>query len=133
MRLTSLVMKRFMQITLVLGTLSMPAFAQEEEPSEQGLSLMERGAQMFMEGMLGEMEPALEGFEDLARNMAPSLRNFANEMGPKLSEIFEQVEDWNAYQAPEMLPNGDIIIRRKPDHPLMPPDTPTEPEPQIDL
>ena len=42
-------------------------------------------------------------------------------------------QDWSAYEAPEMLPNGDIIIRRKPDHPLTPPETPTEPAPQIEL
>lgn len=107
--------------------------AEEEAPSERGLSLMERGAQLFMEGILDEMEPALDGVEGLAQQMAPALRNFAKEMGPKLSEILEDVEDWNAYQAPEMLPNGDIIIRRKPDHPLVPPETPTEPEPQIEI
>ena len=94
---------------------------------------MERGAQLFMEGILKEMEPAIEEFEGLADKMGPALKMFADEMGPKLAEILEQVDDWTAYQAPEMLPNGDIIIRRKPDHPLVPPETPTQPAPQIEL
>lgn len=122
-------MTRILFICLLLAASSVSA--QEEE--ERGLSLMERGAKMFMEGILGEMEPAIEEMEGLAERMGPALRSFAREMGPKLTEILEQVEDWNAYQAPEMLPNGDILIRRKPDHPLEEPETPTEPSPQIDL
>ena len=39
------------------------------------------------------------------------------EMGPALAEIADKVEDWSRYEAPEILPNGDIIIRRKPDLP----------------
>ena len=126
-------MKQISAALLSFSLLASPVSAQEEAPSEGGLSLMERGAQMFMDGILDEMEPAFEGMEGLAERLAPSLRNFAREMGPKLSEILESVDDWNAYQAPEMLPNGDIIIRRKPDHPLTPPETPTEPEPQVDI
>ncbi|SFE91112.1 hypothetical protein SAMN04488523_11215 [Sulfitobacter brevis] len=126
-------MKQISAAVLTFGLLAAPLMAEEEAPSERGLSLMERGARLFMEGILDEMEPALDGVEGLAQQMAPALRNFAKEMGPKLSEILEDVEDWNAYQAPEMLPNGDIIIRRKPDHPLVPPETPTEPEPQIEI
>ncbi len=84
--------------------------ASQEQPSEDGgLSLMERGAQMFMEGMLKEMEPALEGLEELG----PMLRGFAQEMGPALTDLLEQVEDWSVYHPPEILPNGDIILRRK--------------------
>jgi hypothetical protein len=121
-------MKRIRLIILV--ALAPLAVAAEED---RGLSLMERGAQMFMEGILKEMEPAIEEFSGLADQMGPALKNFAQEMGPKLTELLEEVEDWSAYQAPEMLPNGDIVIRRKPDHPLVKPETPTEPAPQIDL
>lgn len=116
-------------MVLVLN-LAAPAAVAEEE---QGLSLMERGAQMFLEGILKEMEPAIDEFSGLADEMGPALRQFAQEMGPKLTELLSEIEDWSAYQPPEVLPNGDIIIRRKPDHPLTPPDTPTEPAPQIDL
>ena len=103
------------------------------EEAGDGLSLMERGAQLFMEGILREMEPAIEEFQGFADDMGPALRQFADEMGPKLGALLEEIEDWSAYMPPEVLPNGDIIIRRKPDHPLTPPDAPTEPAPQIEL
>jgi hypothetical protein len=34
-------------------------------------------------------------------------------MGPALRDLMDQVGDLSAYHAPEVLPNGDIIIRRK--------------------
>ena len=123
-------MKRSFTALVLLVGLSAPMVLAEEE---RGLSLMERGAQMFLEGILKEMEPAIDEFSGMAREMGPALRQFTQEMGPKLTELLSEIEDWTAYQAPEVLPNGDIIIRRKPDHPLTPPETPTEPAPQIDL
>lgn len=114
-------------LTFVAFTLVAPA-AQAEE--DRGLSLMERGAQMFMEGILKEMEPAIDEFSGLAEEMGPALRQFADQMGPKLTELLNEVEDWNAYMAPEVLPNGDIIIRRKPDQPL---EAPKEPAPEVEL
>ncbi len=123
------------QLVISLGAaalFSLPAQAQEQT-EDRGLSLMERGAQMFMEGIMKEMSPAFEDLSDLADQMRPALRDFAQEMGPKLRELVDEVDDWSVYQAPEVLPNGDIIIRRKPDHPMVPPETPTVPTPQIDL
>ncbi|MBD3662706.1 hypothetical protein [Sulfitobacter aestuariivivens] len=121
-------MKPIIAAIIAIALLAPAARAQAEGPS-----LMERGAELFLEGLLKEMQPAIEEFEGLADQMGPALRLFADEMGPKLAEILEEVEDWSAYQAPEILPNGDIIIRRKPDHPLTPPAEKTEPEPQIEL
>jgi hypothetical protein len=101
-------MKRIL-LTCLLCLLGLSVLrAQEAEPPS---SLMERGAQQFLEGLLQEMEPALEG-----------LMSFINEMGPAMQDILDEVKDWSVYQAPEVLPNGDIIIRRKPDVP--------EPEPE---
>ena len=114
-------------VALSLSTL--PAAAQDSE----GPSLMERGAQLFLEGLLKEMEPAIEEFGGLADEFGPALRGFADEMGPKLAEILGQVEDWSAYEVPEILPNGDIIIRRKADRPLPKPEDKSAPAPQIDL
>jgi hypothetical protein len=116
-------------ILVIAALMAAPATAE----GERGLSIMERGAQLFFEGLLKEMEPAIEEFSGLADEMGPALRQFADQMGPKLTEMMQQVEDWSLYQAPEMLPNGDIIIRRKPDHPLEKPKVPTEPAPQIEL
>ncbi|KIN61692.1 hypothetical protein Z945_2685 [Sulfitobacter noctilucae] len=110
------------------------AFAQDSDaPPSEGLSLMEWGAQMFLDGILKEMEPAIEDFSGLAEEMGPALRQFADQMGPKLADLMNEIEDWSAYLPPEVLPNGDIIIRRKPEAPMVPPATPTEPAPQIDL
>ena len=112
---------RIPSTVFAIACLCTPAFAEDED----GLSLMERGAQLFLEGILQEMEPALEGLEGLG----PALRDFAQEMGPALGEVLEQIEDWSVYHPPEILPNGDIILRRK---------TPEEDKPgedggQIDL
>lgn len=116
------------QIILLIAVLlvSAPLAQAEDDP---GPSLMERGAQMFLEGILKEMEPAIEEFSGLADEMGPSLREFAQDMGPKLGALMSEIEDWSVYEAPEVLPNGDIIIRRKPDQPPVAEDT----APQIDL
>ena len=107
-----------MKHTFALCLILLPGLAAAEE--DRGLTLMERGAQLFMEGILKEMEPAIDEFAGLADQMGPALKNFAEEMGPRLGALMEQVEDWSVYEAPEMLPNGDIIIRRKPDAQEMP-------------
>ncbi|SIS23038.1 hypothetical protein [Roseovarius nanhaiticus] len=113
-------------LPLVLAfALAMPASAQDTEaPSKDGLSLIEDGARMFFEGLMQEAEPALEGMREMADRLGPQLRGFAEEMGPALAEILKDVEDLSVYEAPEQLPNGDIIIRRK--EPLPP--APERPE-----
>ena len=73
--------------TLALALAAAPAAAQEAGPGE-GFDLMERGLGLLMEGLGDEMAPMLR-----------QLRELAGEL--------------DAYEAPERLPNGDIIIRRK--------------------
>ncbi|CTQ49906.1 hypothetical protein [Jannaschia donghaensis] len=103
---------------LIVATAALPVAAQEED------SLMKRGLRLFMEGLMEEMEPTLRDFGELAENAAP----FLQEMQRSLGEV---VEDFDAYHAPEILPNGDIVIRRK--TPLTDPLPPTEPAlPPID-
>ncbi len=95
---------------------------------------MERGAQLFFEGLMQEMAPAIDELSKLMEEAGPALQSFVAEMGPKLLAVLEEVKDWSVYEAPEVLPNGDIIIRRKPDRPHAPPDeTPKHPAPQIEL
>lgn len=87
-----------------------PAAAQESGESEsensfgEGLSLLEQGTRMILRGLMSEMEPA---FEDLERMLG----------------------DLSGYHPPEMLPNGDIIIRRREPLPEVVPDK----DGQIDL
>jgi len=120
-------MKRLILIA-ALG-LAGPAFAQQAD--EDGQSLMERGAQMLMEGLMREMEPTLQDLQGLAEEFGPALRDFTAQMGPALRGLLEDVEDWSAYHPPEMLDNGDIIIRRK--SPDAPPAGQTAPDDQIDI
>ena len=101
-------------LTVSLALAALPAAAQEP----QGKSLMEQGAELFFEGLRRELEPALEDLRDLADQFGPAMQSFLQEMGPALAELAAQVQDWSAYEAPEMLPNGDIIIRKKPEPPL---------------
>ncbi len=86
---------------------------------------MERGAQMFLEGILREVEPALKDLEDLG----PMLRGFVEEMGPALGELLGEIEDWSLYHPPEILRNGDIILRRKTDEERVAPGADTQSEP----
>ena len=74
---------------------------------------MERGAQMFWEGLKQEMAPALDDMRALAEDFGPSFRSFLEEMGPALGDVMDEIKDWSAYHPPEILENGDIIIRRK--------------------
>ncbi|NIZ14267.1 hypothetical protein [Phaeobacter sp. HF9A] len=106
-----------------------PLVAEEagEAPTPAAPGLMERGMELFLEGLMQEMEPTLEEAARLFAEIGPSMQGFLTEMGPALAEIAEQVEDWSAYELPEILPNGDIIIRRK--TPLPEDETPDAGEP----
>ncbi|KZY33086.1 hypothetical protein A3731_03680 [Roseovarius sp. HI0049] len=126
-------MRRLALITAATLSLTAPALAQDAEttPEEPGneRSLMEEGARMFLEGILRDMEPALRDLEGMAGEIEPALREFAQEMGPAFAELMAKVDDLSNYEMPEMLPNGDIIIRRK--EPLEP-ESPEEPELDIE-
>lgn len=76
-------MKGFVLISGLL--MATPAFSQSEE---SGRDLMAEALRLFMQGFMAEMEPALEDLQGFVDNL-------------------------NAYHPPEVLPNGDIIIRRK--------------------
>lgn len=94
-----------------------PALAEDEPEIAEGFSLMEEGARLMFRGIMREMEPTLEGFEDMAQEIQPALEMLASEMGPALMELMGKLDNLRHYEAPEILPNGDIIIRRSPDAP----------------
>lgn len=105
-----------------------PVLAEEEA----GKSLMQQGAEMFLKGLTQQMEPALEDLQDMTQDFGPQLHEFFTQMGPALGGLLEDVEDWSLYELPEVLPNGDIIIRKKPEPKA--PDNPAEtPEGTTDL
>lgn len=103
-------MKKGLIISLVAGLAASPSLAQEPE---DGLSLMERGAKLFMEGVMTQMQPTLEDLRDKAEELEPQMRQFIEDMGPALGEMISRMGDVTQYAPPEMLPNGDIILRRK--------------------
>lgn len=114
-------MTRLAAATLVLSLAAAPLAAQEDGAEEGGgFGLMERGIELFFRGMMDEMQPAFREFRQLAEEAGPALNDFLTQMGPALRDLLAEVEDWSVYEAPEILPNGDIIIRRKPEAPDAP-------------
>lgn len=93
---------------LILGLTCLPLSAQETPPDAsdgemgKGMDLMEEGAKLLLRGLMSEMEPALD-------EMGKAL----TEMEPAVTELMRMIGDFRNYHAPEMLENGDIIIRRK--------------------
>ena len=89
-------MRRLLLPLLPLVLLASPAAAQQDD-LEEGLGLIERGMDLMMRRLLDEMGPTIEDAEGTLRILEGVL-----------GEI-------DRYEAPEVLPNGDIIIRRKPE------------------
>ena len=73
-----------------------------------------------LQNHLGE---SLEKFMDEMQKMGPALDDAMDQMVQFLG-AFEQVDDLRNYTRPEILPNGDIIIRRDPDAPPYQPPAP---------
>jgi hypothetical protein len=109
-----------MRSLIALCLLAAPAFAEDPptQPDADGFSLMEEGVKLLMRGMWAEMEPALDEMDKALTEMEPSLRD----LGPKLLTLMSLIDDIANYDAPVMMPNGDILIRRR--APLVPPGAP---------
>lgn len=103
-------------LSLSLLPVGLPA-QEAEKTEEDGFSLMEEGARLILKGIMEEMEPAIEEFEGLAEELRPAFRELAVEMGPALIELLETVDSFSNYHPPEVLPNGDIILRRRDEAP----------------
>ncbi|MDX1780992.1 MAG: hypothetical protein R3256_06695 [Thalassovita sp.] len=112
-------------VAALTASLAQPVLANDQgsessSEDEDGLSLMEEGARLFFRGIMQEMEPAIDEMQRFSEELEPALRQFTLEMGPALRDLMEKVDDITMYHPPELLPNGDIILRRK---------TPLTPEP----
>ena len=103
-------MKHALVLALAL-TLTTPAVAEEHSGLAEGLEQLGEGANSLLEGLMKELGPALDDLESLGAELAPLLEDLN-------SSIAESLGDLSAYHAPEILPNGDILIRRK--EPLAP-------------
>lgn len=107
-------MKHLVALALAGALISGPVFAQDEAEGEgrieEGWNLFSEGSRLMLEGLMDEMRPMME-------EMRPLIEE---EMLPFLQSLGTMIDDLSAYEMPERLPNGDIIIRRRPDAP--PPD-----------
>ena len=105
-------MKRILAYPLAVVLLATPLAAQESSAPddgdiERGFDLLGEGAELLFRGLRDEAEPSLRDMVDAMRDL--------NWNGL----TFRDVDD---YHPPEVLPNGDIIIRRRT------PMDPTEPD-----
>ncbi|WP_241523967.1 AAA+ family ATPase [Oceaniglobus indicus] len=89
---------------LVCMTLATPLHADDGEIGK-GVDLLGEGARTLLRGLIDRVDPAM--------------RDLAEQLGA-LNWQGLGIEDLDDYQAPEVLPNGDIILRRKPDAPAAP-------------
>ncbi|WP_240610961.1 AAA+ family ATPase [Oceaniglobus ichthyenteri] len=118
-------MNNMKQIAMLLlaASLAGPVAAQSSENSvEEGAEKLNEGARELFRGLLDEIEPAM--------------RDFARQL-QELNWKGLTIKDLDEYEPPEVLPNGDIILRRKtpklPDSEAPEPDEPLIDLPQIDL
>lgn len=86
-----------------------PAPKPEPKPEDDGFSLVEEGAKLMLRGLMSEMEPTLKDMDKALNDLAPMMQ----ELAPRMRELITLLGDMQNYQAPEVLPNGDILIRRK--------------------
>jgi hypothetical protein len=75
------------RIALILALIAGPAWAGSDD-FEEGLGKLSAGAQQMLRGLI-------------------------EELGPQMDTLRDQISDLSAYHVPEILPNGDILIRRK--------------------
>ncbi|MCC5963201.1 MAG: hypothetical protein JJU09_08735 [Rhodobacteraceae bacterium] len=79
-----------------------------------------------------EEAPLLEMFEGMLRGFMRDLDRGLQDMEPELERLLDQMRDMTRYHPPEILPNGDILIRRRQsddDDPDAPEDTPESSDP----
>ncbi|PJE29091.1 hypothetical protein SAMN06297129_1034 [Pseudooceanicola antarcticus] len=133
-------MKQLLAIPLCALLLSpLPALAQDDpapepESGSENSQLMREGLRLLFEGLSGGLDETLEDMGEAASEAAPKLRDFVARMGPALIEALGKVGDLANYEAPVVLPNGDILIKRKDEAPDYLPPVPGEnPDGSVDL
>lgn len=97
-------------ILLCLALAASVSAAQEpvapEGSADDGFSLIEKGARIILRSLLDSVEPKVQ---DLQEGLDQAL----SEMEPIVRDLLARIDDVRNYHPPEILPNGDIIIRRK--------------------
>lgn len=100
--------------TALVLCLALPVQAQDDPPpADDGLfALLEQMLRSF----ITEVEPQLRDLQDGLTDLEPEMQRFMDRM-----------RDMTQFHAPEVLPNGDILIRRR-----QPEETAPEPAPAPD-
>ncbi len=106
-------MKHMTLLAFAFCAATAPALAQdtpapEAQAEDDGFSLIDEGIKLIMRGFMTEAEPALTEMRQALEDLRPAIE----ELGPKFKDLIAMVGDFSNYSAPEVLPNGDIIIRR---------------------
>ncbi len=105
----------------ILLLAALPAQAQQDTPEQPAIPFLEEWAERTEEMM-----------RELMQEIGPEMDELMVEIVPHLQDLSERIGGLMHYEMPQMLPNGDIIIRRKPDAPPLPPDFMPDNDP-IDL
>ncbi|PJE30102.1 hypothetical protein PSM7751_03362 [Pseudooceanicola marinus] len=140
-------MKQTLLAPLICMSLAapLPLIAQEAPPGSQSDdsateeggdngALMREGLRLLMEGLSGGLDDTLDDMGEAAEEAAPKIRDFVMRMGPAMADALSKVGDLANYEAPTVLPNGDILIKRRDDAPRYAPPVPGEnPDGSIDL
>jgi hypothetical protein len=111
-----------MRLVFALFLAATPALAQDSpavpRAEDDGFSLAQEGAKLILRGLMTEMQPALDEMARSLDEVGPRLEGLGDELAPKLRQLVAMIDDFKNYDAPVMLPNGDILIRRN--APLVP-------------
>ena len=95
---------------LILCLAALPAGAESpaapDGSAEDGFNLIEEGARIILRSLLDDVEPKVD---DLQKGLGEALEA----MKPALRDLLARIDDFRNYHPPEIMPNGDIIIRRK--------------------
>ena len=89
---------------------ALPASAQTAQTEQ---SLWDWGMSFFGDAVTEELEPLAD--------MKALIDQFGPAIAPTMEKLMALVDDMTNYEMPVMLDNGDILIRRKPDAPVVEP------------
>ena len=122
------------RLILAAALVAAPLAGHAQDSPDEGSNAIEEGAQLFLRGLLEEVQPPLQELAGIGARNLLTLQAMVDQMGPAFAEVFEQIDSITYYQPPEILRNGDIIFRRNADAPAWEPPVaearPTEPEPR---
>lgn len=109
------------RLILAAALAAAPLAGHAQDSSDEGSNAIEEGAQLFLRGLLEEVQPPLQELAGIGAKNLLTLQALVDEMGPAFAEVFEQIDSISYYQPPEILPNGDIVFRRNADAPAWEP------------